>query len=108
MVIRAYDDCENLVWKMQASYNLFVYPVIVNLRNDTPLNILEFPMVAYEVYWRDETGKEHLIGILPERRRNPERIAKESPLNWGRKVIGDHSDVNEIYFVQVEIQGPEK
>jgi len=60
-------------------------------------------MVAYEFYWRDETGKERLIGILPERRKNPERITKESALNWGRKVIGDQSDVNDIYLVQVEM-----
>jgi hypothetical protein len=60
-------------------------------------------MVAYEFYWRDETGKEHFIGILPERRKNPERITEGSILNWGRKVIRDHSDVNDIYFVQVEM-----
>ncbi len=60
-------------------------------------------MVAYEVYFRDEKGKEHLIGILPERKKNPERITKESALNWGRKVIGDQTDVNEVYLVQVEI-----
>ena len=60
-------------------------------------------MVAYEFYWRDERGKEYLIGILPERRKNPQRITKETALNWGWKVIGDQSDVNDIYFVQVEI-----
>ena len=60
-------------------------------------------MVAYEFYWRDEKGKEHFIGILPERRKNPERIRKESVLNWGWKVIGDSPDVNNIYFVQVEM-----
>jgi len=59
--------------------------------------------VAYEFYWRDETGKEHLVGILPERRKNPERITEESILNWGWKVIGSHSDVKNIYFVKVEI-----
>jgi len=26
-------------------------------------------MVAYEFYWGDGKGKEHFIGILPERRR---------------------------------------
>ena len=62
-------------------------------------------MVAYEFYWRDETGKEHFIGILPERRRKPERITKESVLNWGWMIIGYDSDVNDIYFVQVEMQG---
>jgi hypothetical protein len=60
-------------------------------------------MIAYEFYWRDETGKEHFIGILPERRKNPERITEKSILNWGWKVIGDHSAVNNIYFVQVEM-----
>jgi hypothetical protein len=60
-------------------------------------------MVAYEFYWRDHKGKDNLIGILPERRKNPERITQESVLNWGWKVIGDHSDVNDIYFVQVEM-----
>ena len=59
--------------------------------------------VAYEFYWHDETGKEHLIGILPERRKNPERITEEAIINWGWKVIGDQSDANDIYFVQVEI-----
>jgi hypothetical protein len=60
-------------------------------------------MVAYEFYWRDEAGKEHFIGILPERRKNPERITQGSVLNWGWKVIGHDSDVMDIYFVQVEM-----
>jgi len=59
-------------------------------------------MIAYEFYWHDETGKEHFIGILPERRNKPERITKESVLKWGRKIIGDQSEVNNIYFIQVE------
>jgi hypothetical protein len=60
-------------------------------------------MVAYEFYSRDHEGRDDLIGILPERRKNPERITKESILNWGWKVIGDHSDANDIYFVRVEM-----
>jgi hypothetical protein len=59
-------------------------------------------MVAYEFYCRDETGEGRLIGILPERRKNPERITKESILKWVWKVIGDNSDLNNLYFVQVE------
>ena len=62
-------------------------------------------MIAYEFYWRDEEGKEHFIGILPERRKNRERITKKSIINWGWQVIGDNSDVNNIYFVQVEMAG---
>ena len=64
--------------------------------------------MAYEFYWRDETGKEHFLGILPERRKNPERITKESALNWGQKVIGDHSDVKNIHFVRLEMYGLNK
>ena len=59
-------------------------------------------MVAYEFYWCDKREKEHLIGILPERRKKPERITQESILNWGWKVIGDNSVVKDIYFVKVE------
>ena len=60
-------------------------------------------MVAYEFYWRNETGEEHFIGILPERRKNPERITEGSILNWGWKVIGNNPDLNNIYFVRVEM-----
>jgi hypothetical protein len=60
-------------------------------------------VVAYEFYWRDGTEKEHLIGILPERRKNQQRITKESVLNWGWNVIGNQSNVKDIYFVRVEI-----
>ncbi len=60
-------------------------------------------MLVYEIYGRDEEGKEHLIGILPERRKNPERKTDNSILNWGRIIIGEDSDVKEIYFSPVEI-----
>jgi hypothetical protein len=60
-------------------------------------------MVAYEFYWRDETGKEHFIGILPERREKPKRITEDSVLNWGWKAIGDNSDVRDIYFIKVDM-----
>jgi hypothetical protein len=60
-------------------------------------------MIAYEFYWRDERGKEHLVGILPERRKNSLRITKESILNWVSMVIGNNLENNNIYFVQVEL-----
>jgi hypothetical protein len=62
-------------------------------------------MVAYEFYCRDKAGKEHLIGILPERRANPKRMTKDSVLNWGWRVIGNNPGVNNVYFVKVEIDG---
>jgi len=60
-------------------------------------------MVAYEFYWRDKKGRDHLIGILPERRKNPKRITQESVMNWGRKVLGYNKDVKNIFCTKVEI-----
>ena len=63
----------------------------------------DFTMLAYEFYWLDQAEEAHLIGILPERRKRPERITQESILNWGKMVIGDNSEVKELYYVTVEI-----
>ena len=62
-------------------------------------------MVAYEFYLRNGE-RDTLIGILPERRKDPKRITPESIMNWGR-ILGDSAgiDANSIYFIQVEIQG---
>jgi len=60
-------------------------------------------MMAYEFYWRNDKEKEHLIGILPERRKNPERITRKSIMNWGKKILGDHSEVENLYFIEVEM-----
>jgi hypothetical protein len=59
-------------------------------------------MLAYQFYCMGEDGKDHLIAILPERRRNPERITDGSILNWAREVIGDGCHVRSIYLVQVD------
>jgi hypothetical protein len=60
-------------------------------------------MVAYEFYWLNEKEIAHFLGILPERRKKPERITKESILNWGKMFIGDNTaDVKDIYFVKVD------
>jgi hypothetical protein len=61
-------------------------------------------MVVYKLYKHDQAEKPHLIGILPERRKDPERITEESVLNWGKEVIGENSDTNNLYFVQMETQ----
>jgi hypothetical protein len=61
-------------------------------------------MIAYEFYYRDAKGDD-LIGILPERRKNPERINQESIMKWIRMVLGDNADIdhNNVYFIQVDI-----
>ena len=62
-------------------------------------------MVGYELYcWRDAKGYE-LIGVLPERRNNPQRVTKESVLNWGQKYFGIHLNLDDMYFIEVEING---
>jgi hypothetical protein len=48
-----------------------------------------------------EDGKDDLIAILPERRRNPERITDQSILNWAREVIGNGCHEQSIYFIEV-------
>jgi len=63
-------------------------------------------MVSYEFYWRDEIGEIHLIGILPERRKDKNRINNESIMNWVKKVIGNNNnndEVRNIFFTQVNI-----
>jgi hypothetical protein len=59
-------------------------------------------MDAYEFYSRDPIKGYRLIGVLPERRENPERITRESVINWAREMLGDNVDVNEIFFIKVK------
>ncbi len=60
-------------------------------------------MQAYEFYRRDKEG-DHLIGILPERRRSPkERITPESVIAWVKGVVGD-IDLGSMYVVTVELE----
>ena len=60
-------------------------------------------MVGYELYcWRDPKGYE-LIGVLPERRNNPQRVTKESILNWGQKYFGIHLNLAGMYLIEVKI-----
>jgi len=60
-------------------------------------------MLIYEFYWRDEMGRDLFVGILKERRKNPQRITEESILNWGRKAISHHGEVGDFYFYISEI-----
>ncbi len=60
-------------------------------------------MLAYKFYWLDETEKAHFIGILPERRKRPERITEDSILNWGKMAVGENTEVKELYYVKIKI-----
>ena len=60
-------------------------------------------MVAYEFYVNDDIKESHLLGILPERRKDPLRITKESIVKWGQLVAGDSVDIHNMYFIQIEV-----
>jgi hypothetical protein len=62
-------------------------------------------MVGYEFYWYDPIKGYQLIGVLPERRRNTKRITEESVLNWGKKYFGNNLSLDDMFFVEVEING---
>jgi len=62
-------------------------------------------VIGYELYWHDPIKGYQLIGVLPERRRNPKRITKESVMNWGIKYFGNNLNLNEMFFLEVEING---
>ena len=64
-------------------------------------------MVAYEFYGRDQINEPYLIGILPERRRNSERVTHESIMNWVRKVVGDYEGINTIFFIRIILEESE-
>jgi hypothetical protein len=60
-------------------------------------------MVAYEFYQREEE-RDQLIGILPERRINRERITEESIMKWVNMIlVGTGACFQDIYFIQVEL-----
>jgi len=61
-------------------------------------------MLGYQFYCLDEKGKDHLIGILPERRFNSERISDRSIMNWAREIIGNGCHGRRIHFVRVNVQ----
>ena len=60
-------------------------------------------MVVYELYLLHPTGEYHLIGVLPERRKNPMRITKDSVMNWGKTLLCDDVDSKNIFFKRLTI-----
>jgi hypothetical protein len=60
-------------------------------------------MLAYELYTFDQVNGYELIGVLPERRKNPRRMTKDSVMSWGRMLLGVHADTRSIYFKRVTL-----
>ena len=61
-------------------------------------------MVTYEFYLNDDIKGFHLLGILYERRKDPIRITHKSIINWGKLIVGHYVDINNIYFIEIEVQ----
>ncbi len=60
-------------------------------------------MIAYEFYRKVPCGEDRLIGVLPERRRDPARITYDSIVKWGRLLARDEDLINNrIYFRRIE------
>jgi hypothetical protein len=60
-------------------------------------------MEAYEFYRLSPTGGYHIIGVLPERRKNLARITQESIMRWGENIFCKDLETKDIYFIQVTI-----
>ncbi len=61
-------------------------------------------MLVYELYTFHKKKGYELIGVLPERRKNRTRITKESVIRWGRMLLGDDLDSQDIFFKPVAIE----
>ena len=60
-------------------------------------------MIAYEFSWLDDAGETHLIGTMPERRRDPDRITPESIMKFGRTLFGDDPELKDFFATQIRI-----
>jgi hypothetical protein len=58
-------------------------------------------MIAYNFYVRNAKNNCEHIGVLPERRRNTERITDESIINWGKKYFGTNVKDNAMFFIKI-------
>ncbi len=62
-------------------------------------------MLAYELYTFNKEKGYEIVGVLPERRKDPMRITEASVTNWGKTLLGDHMDCKNVFFRRVAIDG---
>ena len=60
-------------------------------------------MLPYELYTFNKTIGYELIGVLPERRKNPARITMNSVVNWVKTLSCDNVDSKNIFFKPVRL-----
>jgi hypothetical protein len=56
-------------------------------------------MVIYELYLRGSGEKKELIGVLPERRVNRDRMDSDSVMKWVRTLFGNTFHPDQLCFV---------
>jgi hypothetical protein len=56
-------------------------------------------MLVYELYVFNKTKSYELIWVLPERRKNPARITKNSIMDWGKKLLEVMMWIGRTYFL---------
>ena len=61
-------------------------------------------MIAYEFYIKDQERGNQLLGILPERRKTPERVNRDSIMNWAKMAFCNLVDINKIFFIRVSLE----
>ena len=66
------------------------------------MNINE-EITAYEFFRHERNGEDRFIGILPERRKDPERITHASIMNWAKILVPEDIFYDKVYFVRVRI-----
>jgi len=69
-------------------------------------------VIVYKFYLRDAVKGDIFLGTLPERRKNPRRVAEESTeesiVNWGRKYFGETGKEKDIFFIKTVLEENEK
>ena len=60
-------------------------------------------MMAYELYTFNKENGYAMVGVLPERRKDPMRITETSIINWGKTLLGDNGDSKNMFFKRVAI-----
>jgi len=106
---------DNLLRSLQISYPLPIekfggtkfafFFLRISTSESIQRGFIKEDMVAYEFYWRDEIGRDHLIGLVPERRRKPDRITPESVSRWVRTFLDDIADFdfNNVSIIRKEL-----
>ncbi len=83
-----------------------LFPLAISTYKSKSREILREDMVAYEFYWHDEIGRDHLIGLIPERRKKADRITPESVSKWVRTFLDDIADFdfNNVSIIKRELK----